>query len=81
MKIQKFNVGVLDEKGFVFLDDNGNPFFIRMWSGEPWLFYWHTDKKWVSLRLSNQTEIWLSYDKKLTDEQANIYHNFNEKDT
>jgi hypothetical protein len=29
----------LDEKGFVFLDDNGNPYRCAMLGGQAWLFY------------------------------------------
>lgn len=43
-------MAVLDEKGFVFLDDNGKPFWCRLWEGEAWMFYWHPDKRWVSIK-------------------------------
>lgn len=69
----------LTEKGFVFIDDYSKPFFIRMWSGVPWLFYWHPDKKWVSLRKVSQTEIWQFHEKVLSEEMAEIYHKANAK--
>ena len=47
----------LDEKGFVFLDDAGRPYRCCVYAGNPWLFYWHPDEQWVSLRQVNQSEI------------------------
>ena len=40
--------GISDAK--VFLDDAGRPYLTGEWEGEPWLFYWHPDNSWVSLR-------------------------------
>lgn len=70
---------MLDEKGFVFLDAQNKPFLIRMWEGTPWIFYWHVDKHWVSLRQVNQMEIWVAVKEKLPDEQAEMYHNLHER--
>lgn len=67
----------LDEKGFVFLDDNTKPFWIRMWGGEPWCFRWNPDNKWVSQRRVNQMEIWLANEKRIPDEAAELYHKLN----
>jgi hypothetical protein len=64
----------LDEKGFIFLDDSSRPFKCCMWGGKPWLFYWHPDNIWVSLRQLSQTEIW-SLPHNLTQEQQDLYNN------
>ena len=64
---------LLDEKGFVFLDEAGKPFRCCMRGDTPWLFYWHPDNQWVSLRKVNQTEIW-SFPRNLTEEQQQYYN-------
>jgi len=48
----------LNEKGFVFLDKLNRPYRCCMYHGTPWLFYWHPDNKWVTLRQINQADIW-----------------------
>jgi hypothetical protein len=66
---------------FVFIDDKNDPYYVRMW-GTParaWLFYWHPDKKWVSLRKLGQMEIWQMAAKALRPEQAKLYHDLAEK--
>jgi hypothetical protein len=62
----------LDEKGFVFLDDARRPFKCAMWGGDPWLFYWHADKKWVSLRKVTQAEVW-GFPDNLSQEHQDLY--------
>lgn len=69
----------LTETGFVFLDGKNTPFLIRAWDGDPWLFYWHADKRWVSARRVNQTEIWMYYEQRLPDTQAAMYHQLSER--
>lgn len=69
---------ILDEKGFVFLVD-GLPYYIRIWGGEPWVFYWHSDKRWVSLKRVNQTDIFLASHNRISDEEAEMYHKTNEQ--
>jgi hypothetical protein len=70
----------LDEKGFVFIDDNSRPYWCRMWGDEPWFMYWNDGQKsWVTLRRANQTDIWMANEKKIPDEQAQIYHDLHEK--
>ena len=49
---------LLDERGFVFMDEAGRPYLCRMWNGTPWLFYWHADLHWVSLRQCTQMDVW-----------------------
>lgn len=63
---------LLDEKGFIFLDDNSKPYLCRMWHKRPWLFYWHPDNQWVSLRLLTQSDVW-SFPRNLTEEQQQYY--------
>lgn len=64
----------LDEKGFVFLDSKGDPYYCRMWGESPWLFYWHPDNHWVSLREVTQMEIW-HMPVPLSSDEADLYHN------
>jgi hypothetical protein len=65
----------LDEKGFVFIDDNSRPFWCCMYFGNPMYMYWHeAQKSWVTLRVINQVDIWRAYEKKIPDDQAEIYH-------
>lgn len=72
-------IEILDEKGFVFLSNNGNPYLCRMWGGIPWLFYWHNiENHWVSLRPVSQMEIF-SLPHNLTMEQQEEYHQLHEK--
>ncbi len=59
---------------FVFIDDKSQPYYVRMWGNDPWLFYWHPDKKWVSLRKLGQVEIWQMAARALPTEQAKLYH-------
>lgn len=44
------------ELGFVFTDKQNRPYYCRTWEDETWLFYWHPDKKWVSLRQVTEEE-------------------------
>jgi len=63
----------LDEKGFVFLDDNSNPYRCAILDSQPWLFYWNKGQKtWVTLRPVSQSEI-QSFPHNLTQEQQNMY--------
>jgi len=63
-------MNVLDEKGYVFVDDNS----------EPWIFYWHPDKRWVSLRRISGPDVMAFGQNKLSDEHAEIYHELNERE-
>ncbi len=70
----------LDEKGFVFIDDNNKPYWCRMWGDEPWFMYWHEGQKsWVSLRKVSQQEIWFAHALKIPDDQAQVYHDQHEE--
>jgi len=63
----------LDETGFVFIDDKDDPYHVRMWNDVAWLFRWHPDNQWVSLRPITQGEIWEIGDRKLSPEEAELY--------
>lgn len=67
----------LDEKGFVFLDDNRKPFRCCMQGDQPWLFYWHPSNRWVSLRKTTQSEI-LMFPHNLTEEEQELYNSIDE---
>ena len=62
----------LDEKGFVFLDADNRPYLCAVWNEHPWLFYWHLNNHWVSLRQVSQQEIW-SFPRNLSEEDQALY--------
>lgn len=62
------------EKGFVFIDSVDRPYHVRMWNGSPWMFYWHPDNHWVSLRKVTQADVWRFHEKAISEERAQIYH-------
>lgn len=64
----------LDEKGFVFIDENHTPFHVRMWGENAWLFRWHPDGMWVSMRTVTQGEVFSMSPNKLSPEEAQKYH-------
>ncbi len=66
----------LDEKGFVFIGDDYRPYWCRMDGDTPWFYSWHPDKKWISLKQVSQMEVWIANTNRLTEEQANMYHQF-----
>lgn len=68
----------LDEKGFIFLDGRGRPYLCALWGENPWLFYWHPDNHWVSLRQVSQSEIW-SMPHNLTADEQDVYHRLHDK--
>ena len=68
---------LLDEIGFVFLGGDGKPYWMRLQGGDPWIYYWHADKRWVSMKRSNQSEIWMANERKMSDSDAKIYHDLN----
>jgi hypothetical protein len=63
----------LDEKGFVFLDDAGKPFWCTMYHGKPRLMYWHVEGHWVTWKFVTQADIF-SFPHNLTEEQQQVYH-------
>ncbi len=72
----KEKIDILDEKGFVFIGNDEKPYRCRIYCDEAWIMYWHEgNKAWVTLKKVNQSEIWGATEKKIPDEQAQIYHN------
>ena len=63
-----------DEVDFVFIDDASRPYRVMDWNDETWLFYWHPDGKWVSLRKATFAEVILLSTKAIPAEQAQFYH-------
>lgn len=61
--------------GFVFLDNRSTPYMVRMEDkGELWLYYWHADKKWVTLkRIETLKDLWAMKARALRPEQATLY--------
>ena len=68
----------LDEKGVVFLDGAGRPYLCRMWEGEPWLFYWHPEGHWTTLRKVSQAEVF-SLPNNLSPADQEVYHDQHKK--
>ena len=73
-----------EECGFVFIefiDGQGKPFHMRPWgTGDDWwLFYWHPDKHWVSLRRVTQVERDTAQLSALSESCAAVYHELNRK--
>ena len=63
----------MNEKGFIFLDEGNRPYLCAKWTdGMCWLFYWHADHHWVSLRPVTQMDIW-SFPRNLSEEHQQIY--------
>ena len=69
------DVSRVDAKGFVYLDGDGWPFFIRLWGKEAWLFIWFKRKqKWKELRRATNDDMKMWYDKRLSDHEADEWH-------
>jgi hypothetical protein len=65
----------LDDKGFVYKTTDGKIWFIKLNSeGVPWVHYWHPDNRWVTLRQVNQSEIFLAYQSKISEQEAEELH-------
>jgi hypothetical protein len=58
---------------FVFIDDGCRPYRIKTWGERPWLFYWHVDHHWVSLRPLRPFEVASMLERALPPEHAKIY--------
>jgi len=70
----------LDEKGFVFIGNDNRPYWCCMYYDSPWFMYWNDGQKsWVTKRKVNQTQIWVAMERKIPDEQAEIYHRQHEE--
>ncbi len=68
----------MDDKGFVFLDEQNRPYLYRKWGHEDnlWLFYWHVEGHWTSLRKVEDSE---KFPDNLTQPEQNMYHKQHEK--
>lgn len=57
----------------VFLDSYNRPFMVMDWGkdGDPWLFYWHKDNHWVSLRPLKPDEL-----KLIPDNVPQVFQDF-----
>ena len=67
-----------NNKGLVFLDLANRPYLCRKWGDENtlWLFYWHIENHWVSLREVERDE---KFPENLTQSEQNMYHSQHEK--
>jgi hypothetical protein len=63
----------LDEKGWVFIGGDGLPYRCCIWDSDAWLFRWHPDRRWVSLKKLTQMDVWL-LPHNLTEEQQELYY-------
>ena len=62
-----------ERNGRVFLDSASRPYWVRMWEGSPWLFYWHADNNWVSLREVSTMET-IGFPDNLSEKEQDLYH-------
>ena len=58
-------------ESFIFLQ-NGEPKLVRQWGGQPWLFWLHPDKRWVSERPLTLAEV-DSLPRNLSDAEQGLY--------
>lgn len=66
-------VQLMDEQGFVFLDERNRPYWCRLWGERAWLFSWSKERNnWVSLRPVEQMEIW-TFPHNLSEEEQDDY--------
>jgi hypothetical protein len=63
----------MSEQGHVFLDVHSRPFMVKKWGGDLWLFYWHKDNHWVSLRSMTEMEF-RTIPSNLTQAEQDLYH-------
>lgn len=65
----------IDEKGFVFIDGKNKPYWVAKWGDSIWLFYWHTEGHWTSLRpIKKGPELLQMLGLSIEKELANLYH-------
>lgn len=62
-----------ERNGRIFLDEANRPYWVRLWEGKPWLFYWHPDNKWVSLREVFTAET-MGFPDNLSEAEQDLYH-------
>lgn len=74
------NVMKLDKEGFVFIDDNSNPFLCRLIEKEPWFCRWNKGQKsWVTHKRANSVEIYFAWQRSIPKEEAEYYHKLHNK--
>lgn len=61
------------ERNYVILGRDG-PYWVRKWEGEYWMFWWHVDGFWVSLRAMILLEVEIRYHQAIPEEKAQLYH-------
>lgn len=75
----------LDEKGFIFMGPNFEHYLVRIWNGQPWMFYWyatnhwwHLENHWIALRTVIKSEI-PKFPRNLTQEEQDSIHDLQKK--
>lgn len=63
----------LDEIGFIFIGHDERPYKCCLYGGEPWLFYWHPDNHWVTLRKLSRHQVSI-LPRNLSEEHQAIYN-------
>lgn len=58
---------------FVFLDAANRSYYCRKWGNELWLFYWHKEHHWVSLRRVTEEEV-EGFPRNLLVAEQQLYH-------
>ena len=60
---------------FVFISASNQPKRIRWHVGDQqfWLWYWHPDKKWVSVRMVASSDVYLHYMIAIPHDKAKLY--------
>lgn len=70
----------LTKEGFVFIEKVTNqPFLCCLFKGEPWVFRWHPDNKWVTIKKVEQSEINYFFTMAISKEKAQIYHDLHDR--
>lgn len=71
----------LNEKGFIFIGADGNPYRCCIWGDSPWLFKWrNSEHQWESVRRLTQMDVWM-LPHNLSEEQQEHYHGLEAKAT
>jgi len=65
---------VLDEKGVVFIGDDGRPYWLTINEGTKLILYWHPEKRWVILRKAEEADVIKAIERRLPEDRADLYH-------
>lgn len=60
-------VGILDEKGFLFIGNDKRYYWCRMMGDCPWFLYRHPDGQWVTLKAVGQMDVWAAKQQEIKD--------------